>query len=351
MAEKKNQHYVPQMHLRYFSTDNEKKLINVYHIQNKKEIRNVPIKKQASEDYFYGNDGVIEESLGMLESSTKEIFENIVNNHILPKKQSEEHSLLLLYVLFAKIRTRKQLDKFNEMNNLFFQKTLSYSPELKDIAPDYEIKTDNPFNLILSSALKSFYLGGDLEFKLIENKSKFPFILSDNPSIAFNDFNNQKGHEITNGKGLCCKGLQFFFPLSPNLLVFFYDSWAYKFGSKKSRVVSIDKKENIEQLNLLQILNANEIIFYNQETSKEYIESLINKAEKYDVFDKQNIEEFLVVNEPQSKMHLLKNSSPKLKLQLDSYKFQEKAKYWKPDSRLVYFRSEWHMRERERIRN
>lgn len=349
MAEKKNQHYVPQMHLRYFATDADKKLINLTVLQNQRRLEDKPIKNQASENYFYGQNGVIEDALGRLEDDTASIFESITNDNCLPNKNSDSYYLILLYVLFAKTRTKKQLDKLNDVNNQIFQKILSYSDEFKDIAPDYEIELENPFNLLLTTTMENVHLAMDLECKLIFNETKKPFILSDNPTITYNDFNNQKGHKETNGRGFICKGLQIFFPLSPKHLLFFYDSRIYKFGNRKAKKISFQNDSSVEQINLLQLLNANEVLFYNHDATEEYINNLIEKSTHFSSFDKQSLKElFSSKKEKNGDLRTLisvKTENPKIKLDFEHYKFLDYAKHWKPDTRIVYPRSEWHLKE------
>jgi len=195
-----------------------------------------------------------------------------------------------------------------------------------------------------------YYLAHDLEFKLLKNETDKPFILSDNPTIFFNDLNNQKGHKITNGKGLGCKGLQIIFPMSPNYILFFYDSWAYKLGSKKSHTISINDVDTVEQFNILQILNSNEVLFLNSNVTDNYIDELITKSLKYKAFEQQELQEFLIENKKNDSIIFLTNSSPDLKLKMNGYKLQDRAKAWIPDSRIVYFRSKWHECEIEKKR-
>ena len=71
MANKKNQHYVPQFYQRRFSPNN--KTIGAYILEQKKIIKDASIKHQASKDYFYTKDIVkannIEDALGKLEAN------------------------------------------------------------------------------------------------------------------------------------------------------------------------------------------------------------------------------------------------------------------------------------------
>lgn len=60
MATNKNQHYVPQCHLRPFTFDSEGAAISVFNLDLKKLIFNTPVKNQCPEDYFYGQDEELE---------------------------------------------------------------------------------------------------------------------------------------------------------------------------------------------------------------------------------------------------------------------------------------------------
>ncbi|MDL2227229.1 DUF4238 domain-containing protein, partial [Deltaproteobacteria bacterium OttesenSCG-928-M10] len=68
MTAYKNQHYIPQFYLKNFASDDLGKAINLYNLKSKKHIRNVPIRHQASRDYFYGKDLKIENFLAKLET-------------------------------------------------------------------------------------------------------------------------------------------------------------------------------------------------------------------------------------------------------------------------------------------
>ena len=61
----KNQHYVPRFLLKRFSKD--QKTINLFHFESNEIIRNAQIKHQASLDYIYGKDQMLESALQDLE--------------------------------------------------------------------------------------------------------------------------------------------------------------------------------------------------------------------------------------------------------------------------------------------
>ncbi|MNF88215.1 hypothetical protein D3C81_1520250 [compost metagenome] len=62
--------------------------------------------------------------------------------------------------------------------------------------------------------------------------------------------------------GLSCKGLQIFLPISPTILLHYYDPECYKTGDRKSRAVQITEQRDMDSLNLLQFVNASENIYF-----------------------------------------------------------------------------------------
>jgi len=74
-AETKNQHYVPQFYLRYFSVD--KKNVGAYILKSGKNIPSAPIKGQASRDYFYSDNMEMEKVEGIAIEEKKELTANV----------------------------------------------------------------------------------------------------------------------------------------------------------------------------------------------------------------------------------------------------------------------------------
>ena len=103
--EKKNQHYVPQFHLRQWSSDG--KLISLYNKYNKMFVDNKgAIKKLASRDYFYDKDGKVEALLGEIESQVSPLYQKIVKTASLSKLTDFEMELLYLHFVLSDERTK-----------------------------------------------------------------------------------------------------------------------------------------------------------------------------------------------------------------------------------------------------
>lgn len=66
MADKENQHFVPQYYFRFFSKD--QKSVSLLRIINGTVVETAPIKGQASKSYFYGG-AAVERQITEIESS------------------------------------------------------------------------------------------------------------------------------------------------------------------------------------------------------------------------------------------------------------------------------------------
>ena len=73
----KNQHYVPQFHLRQWSSDG--RLISLYNKYNKKFVDNKgAIKNMASRDYLYDKNGEVESLFCKIESKLSPLYQKII---------------------------------------------------------------------------------------------------------------------------------------------------------------------------------------------------------------------------------------------------------------------------------
>jgi len=68
MADNKNQHYVPRVHLEPFTLDGEGLAINLFNIDRLRPVHNAPVRNQCSGDYFYGKDERLERAINSVEN-------------------------------------------------------------------------------------------------------------------------------------------------------------------------------------------------------------------------------------------------------------------------------------------
>jgi hypothetical protein len=286
MSIQENQHYVPKFYLRCFSNQNNPKEIGIYNIKTGFSFEKAPIKGQAYKPYFYGKDLSVENWLGKLENLTSFCFNGIIKHCSFPSKSINYKDLLLKFVLLFELRNPVGAQNMEDSFNLLAK----HIPDFPKLPEGTKIKITDPVLIWLSVGDKAFACCKDLQLKLLLNYTTVPFISSDNPKIKYNQFLER--HNYPAGiVGLGSRGLQIFFPISSALMLVFYDNTTYKIGNKKEDNIRIVDEKEIDQLNLLQCLNANEIIFYNNFTNSAYIQKLMGKTSNFKKPNKPVIEE------------------------------------------------------------
>src|SRR5580704_11117496 len=94
----KEHHYAPKFHLKHFSTNPERNEIGIYNLSNKMFFYRAPIKSQAKEKLFYGDDDKIESMLSKLEYAVSIIMVKLINQQIVPEIQTTDYLRLLHFV-------------------------------------------------------------------------------------------------------------------------------------------------------------------------------------------------------------------------------------------------------------
>ncbi len=277
MPKKKEQHFVPRFYLKRFSLDENR--INLHIIEKKKTILSGKLKTQCSKNYFYGKNPVIEDALSKLESDSSNVIRKIVNENKVPKRFTVEHFTLFAFVLFQHSRTKNASEQIEEGTEKFFDLFLK-----EKISQDSDIPVDELDNLTLGyefPALVSlghaaiyFPIFTDLQVKIVRNHSDIEFITSDNPVVIYNQY--AFGKKVGSTTGLAVKGLQVFYPIDPFTILVFYDPKIYKVATRKSDFTITNNKDDIDQMNTLQFLNAFETIYFHSSKMNSYIESMNN---------------------------------------------------------------------------
>lgn len=281
MATDKNQHYVPQFYLRYFSSDG--KNVGVYLLEENKLIKNGPIKNQASESYFYVKEKAkeSEQNLASLERKIKETLDKIVEcKGKIVKLKLEEKETLLVSVAFQYCRTKSAANMWNTLVDKISKEVLRRDFKLglsEENLSKILISIKNPaaFGIAhtLEPAIKAIT---DLHYKFVSiaDNTNVKLLTSDNPVAIYNPFYERIGMDSI---GLASKGLILYMPISPYCGVIYYDDNTYKMGNKKSLYVEIGE-DDILQLNRIAALNANKCLFFMPSVSPTYMLEDIGKS-------------------------------------------------------------------------
>lgn len=277
-TDKKNQHYIPKFYLRNFSYQGNNKQIGVFNAKSIFFFQTAKIKTQGSKNFYYGTDGVVEDKLSEIEGVLAEVLKNIIDTHELPRKEDISYIYLLAFIGITHLRNPISINSVNKRMVIMKEKLLELHPEtdVDKLLPT--IEHEEAVEISLSQINHIIRHIVDLDCKLLINKTEIPFITSDFPIIKYNQFLElRKWPHGRTGYGI--RGLQIFVPINNHLTLLFYDSTIYKIGNKKGGYLEIKREKDIDQLNLLQLINCYNNVFFSEKIDKQYMEELHQRAE------------------------------------------------------------------------
>lgn len=278
MSSKKNNHYVPQFHLRQWS--NNKKTIMTYNITKDIYVKQAAIKNQASKNYLYGHNNNFEDVMGQIESYASPIYSKIIKNENLDCLDENELDFVYFFVNFCNERSNSRA---NEQSYILTETAKVRLKMLKaHNVPGTEKYTyedieklnlhyDNPNLLSVQTIMKYYGLTYDLDCILIHNKSNYEFLTSDYPTIVYNLFSNV--HNLFSGWGMSSGGIIYILPISPKFAIMLYDSCAYDCKINNG-VIEIKKENDINEINKLIMLNSEFCVYGSENIPHNYLKNL-----------------------------------------------------------------------------
>jgi hypothetical protein len=305
-TEKERQHYIPKFYLRNFSFCNNKKQIGIYNLLSNVFIQKAKLKNQGYKPYYYGKDGQIENILSKVESDVAPLIAKIIATNELPKRQSDDYQELLAFTVLTDIRNpivTKNIFESNAHLEKFINVDSDEEGDVQYVLPD--ITEQEAVDIAFSIFETSLASCADLDYKLLINTSKTPFITSDIPLIKYNQYlEYKKSLRAKNGYGNI--GIQLFLPLSPTKMILFYDSMIYKVGDRKKDFIELNSEHEITQFNILQILNCQSILFFGDTVNNYYINDIVSSSKK---FTKANLTESRILPKMNDQGEIMKNEN------------------------------------------
>jgi hypothetical protein len=310
MTEYKNQHYIPQFYLRHFSSDG----VGVYRYSLKNDItERSNIEKTCSSFWFYAPSSIaseIESVLSPLEAQHAGIIQEILDTRSLgvvspwskdPQHSFEKYLRLCNFILLTSTRTKLAKSEAEAVANFVFDSMKPYLKQsekvrARGITPGFidglRVSRDTANLEGMLGAMVGTPLISDLAVAVLINKTKNPFITSDSPTIFYN-FLNLEDQDLL---GWQSPGLMIFMPLSEECALWLLDPEMYKPRTKaQESIVSLTREQDVDELNRLQMLNADDYLIFSKADYHEYISSLYKpirgrrekslKPEKWSEFD------------------------------------------------------------------
>jgi Protein of unknown function (DUF4238) len=281
MADKANQHYVPQFYFRGFS--NTGKSICVLNRTSGATIDCAPIKGQASKKYFYGDSGAeseMEKVDGLFSSAIRRLRER----PNFEEYSDDDYFLLLQNVVLQKTRTLSARSRSKAMQDRLLQLYMecsinndeTLSQETKDSFTEFSAELEaNPKQYqaiemeVALDCVKSLY---DLLPVILHNKTNRPFIFGDAPVVFSNP--HLKQVVLRGVLGMQTPGLIIYYPISPQHTVMIIDAETYRIKGLRNSMFAVRELKDIAALNRLQIQNASMAAYFSEFKYAAYVRSL-----------------------------------------------------------------------------
>lgn len=251
MATNKNQHFVPLCHLRAFTIDGADAAINLYNIDQKRFIPRASVKRQCSGDYFYGRDPLLEAAIQSVESAYGSALREIQSPHY---TLLEEHrTTLRRFWLLQHLRTEQASQRSVEMS----QATEAVAG-IENL--NFRLQIRDAVQMAMRTFAESIHIVDDLKICLVRNRTRIPFVTSDDPAVLANRWQQQTKKAVGHSFGLHSAGALFLLPLNPEVLCLGYDGDVYSIPHKHGWV-DARQESDIYALNEHQFLNCRANIF------------------------------------------------------------------------------------------
>ena len=261
MATNKNQHFVPRCYLKTFTHNGESLAINLLNLDRQRAIPAAPVKNQCSGDYFYGQDDDLETAIRAVEGSYASALERIHSPRY--ALTNSDKAVLRTFMLFQHLRTEaasmRSVEMFAGMERSIGAPLPGFIPSIKDAV-----------QMAMRAFADETRLLDDLKVCLVRNKTKKPFVTSDDPAVVANRWHKEDPRSRHMSPGLMACGTTVFLPLSPRILCVAYDGDVYSIPHQ-SGWTEARNDADVEAFNEHQFLNAFANIYFRDWNDNEWV--------------------------------------------------------------------------------
>jgi hypothetical protein len=255
----KNQHYVPRLYLRQFSADRGAKHPQIYSFDKTTgRVQRPSIRNVAAELYFYerGDHGT-EKAFQEIEDLFAGPYRRLLEIERLQDLSADDIAATVIFVAAQLVRTR-------EHRQMLKSTGVELAKALDAMGIDEPVLTD-----VTDEALRQRHLQGlpdlvgqasaimlRMKWFLCVNRTEMPMWTSDNPVTL----HNSRPAGLQGNRGLTCRGIQLYVPLSPTRSLGLCDP--IEFGAEPEFMISTDIN-HAWFLNNLQVWQSTRFVFAN----------------------------------------------------------------------------------------
>lgn len=246
MATNKNQHFVPRCHLRPFTINEGDAAINVFNLDRERFFPNAPVKNQCSGDYFYGKDERLESAIRLVEAGYGSVLRDLRSP---ARSVNEWHKTVLrrfwlLQYLRTEAASRRSMEMAVEFDAVAGTEVMSFKFDIKKAV-----------HLAMRTYADIIGAVDDVKVCLIRNRTRIPFITSDDPAVLTNRWYLEDKRIHGRSFGLQSSGFVALLPLTPRLIFVAYDGDVYSVPHKRG-FAEVRRNGDVRAFNQHQVLNC-----------------------------------------------------------------------------------------------
>ncbi|MEP6673063.1 MAG: DUF4238 domain-containing protein [Chthoniobacter sp.] len=304
--DQKRQHFVSQHYLRQFRIGSTEQ-IAIATINPARVVGAGAIKRQCQENYFYGEDKVLEQILAQSENDIAPVLAGLMS-----KLDFREPELVALRLLAAElhVRTRKAVESAKVFPKRIAYEVIKSAIERGDLPPPPDgVWTEDmmdfggvPGFLFQTGTIPCWLEMQTLNCKLLRAQSPAAFITSDDPVVLLNQF-TVGAHPTRSFVGFGMAGFQLLLPVAPTLCLFFFDPKVYKVGVRGKRLVDVSPSD-AEVINAAQIQTAEKCLYFHDLRLSSDVLRTINTYSHLRVPVRETLKEYPGRNAKETFLHL-----------------------------------------------
>ena len=310
---KSKHHFVPRFYLKGFQSD--PKRIHVHNFQRAITILHASLRDQCYKHKLYGPTDDIENKLQVLENLIAPRLRTVISASELPPLDSEGHLLILAFVALQLLRTPSYASRINQVVDKMVKQAYSGDPTLQGADLDnLRVGYDNPVLATLNLLPEMLEALLPLRANLVVSR-KAVFVTSDQPVYKYNQYCERIRGRGTAGPNQ--RGAQIFVPLSPRHYLVLFDSVIYDARlADRRRRLSHASASDIRNLNLMQLVSADENIYFSNGKQSDYVERLRSSIDHLRLEDAVPVAEVESDSDPYSSLLHAYEQTPNLSLRL-----------------------------------
>ena len=279
MATNKNQHFVPRCYLRAFTKNEANATINLFNLDRKKLIQDVPVKHQCSGSYFYGQDDKLEEAIQASEAGYARMLREIRTPGF--KLYDGAKGVLRHTWLLQHLRTEAASMRAVQM-------AADTNVVLGVDDPTFRLGIRDAVQVAMHAVAAPFHVIDALKVCLLRNRTVIPFTTSDDPAVATNRWHLEDRRALGASFGLRSSGLVAILPLTPDIAFIAYDGDVYNVQHTNGWT-DIRSTGDVRALNEHQLLNCFANLFVHDPEQEDEIKAQLADSARRRLFPRHRI--------------------------------------------------------------